>query len=420
MHQSICFALTFTALAIIPGACASQPYREYGYGPSKVAAAWYAGWHATTGFPLSKVSWHKYTHMTYAFAETTPDAKALDFKGENVDLLPQFVAEARKNGVKALVSIGGWTGSRGFSLNVGSAANRTTFVKTVTDFARKYKLDGLDFDWEAPGNQGIGCNTVDPHDTANFLSFLQELRKDRIGSKLILTAASATYPFIGPDGTSLSDVSGFSKVLDFIAIMNYDVWGPWSPTVGPNAPLNDTCAAPENQAGSAVSSVQKWTKAGIPANQLVLGVPSYGHSFRVLKADAFVNGSNTILSPHPAFDAVNRPIGDSWDGGAGVDVCGVAQLNGGSVNFWGMVELGFLNTDGTPKEGVAHRFDSCSQTSYAYNPATEIMVSFDDKRASAAKGKFIKDTGLRGFATWEAGGDLDDILLDSIRKSAGF
>lgn len=33
----------------------------------KVAAAWWAGWHADL-LPLDKVSWSKYTHMTYAFA----------------------------------------------------------------------------------------------------------------------------------------------------------------------------------------------------------------------------------------------------------------------------------------------------------------------------------------------------------------
>jgi chitinase len=48
------------------------------------------------------------------------------------------------------------------------------------------------------------------------------------------------------------------------------------------------------------------------------------------------------------------------------------------------------------------------------------MVAYDDARSFAAKGKFIKNLGLRGFATWEAGGDYDDILLDSIRKAAGF
>ena len=36
--------------------------------PSTVAASWYAGWHASEGFPLSNVSWDKYTHMTFSFA----------------------------------------------------------------------------------------------------------------------------------------------------------------------------------------------------------------------------------------------------------------------------------------------------------------------------------------------------------------
>ena len=34
---------------------------------STISAAWYTGWHATD-FPLSQVSWSKYTHLIYAFA----------------------------------------------------------------------------------------------------------------------------------------------------------------------------------------------------------------------------------------------------------------------------------------------------------------------------------------------------------------
>ncbi|KAF9481870.1 glycoside hydrolase family 18 protein [Pholiota conissans] len=386
---------------------------------STVAAAWYAGWHADAGFPLSNVSWAKYTHLTYSFAETTADTHALDLSGSDPSLLPQFVSEAHKNGVKALVSIGGWTGSRGFSTNVGSAQNRTTFVKTVTNFAKKYKLDGLDFDWEYPANQGIGCNAISPKDTTNFLSFLQELRKDPVGSGLILTAATSIVPFFGPDGNPLTDVSGFSKVLDWIAIMNYDIWGPWSPTVGPNAPLNDTCASSQNQAGSAVSAVRQWNKAGIPVDQIVLGVAAYGHSFQVSKANAFKPGSTTAIAAFPAFNTSAHPSGDSWDDAAGVDVCGNPQTAGGNIDFWGLVQLGYLNADGTPKTNIAYRFDTCSQTPYVYNTKTEIMVSFDNAQSFAAKGKFIKNTGLRGFAMWEAGGDFKDTLLNSIRTGAG-
>jgi len=38
---------------------------------------------------------------------------------------------------------------------------------------------------------------------------------------------------------------------------------------------------------------------------------------------------------------------------------------------------------------------------------------------TAAKGAFIADAGLAGFAMWEAAGDWDDILLDAIRSGAG-
>jgi chitinase len=48
------------------------------------------------------------------------------------------------------------------------------------------------------------------------------------------------------------------------------------------------------------------------------------------------------------------------------------------------------------------------------------MISFDNAQSFAVKGEYIKSKGLRGFSMWEAGGDTDDILLDSIRESAGF
>lgn len=47
------------------------------------------------------------------------------------------------------------------------------------------------------------------------------------------------------------------------------------------------------------------------------------------------------------------------------------------------------------------------------------MVAFDNAQSFAAKGKFVKSKGMRGFAMWEAGGDSNDILLDSIRKAVG-
>ena len=58
------FAAPFTSTTCGPSSlskhCSSPSY-------SFVSAAWYAGWH-TDDFPLSDVSWDKYTHLTYSFA----------------------------------------------------------------------------------------------------------------------------------------------------------------------------------------------------------------------------------------------------------------------------------------------------------------------------------------------------------------
>ncbi|KAF7355625.1 Chitinase [Mycena sanguinolenta] len=390
---------------------------------SKIATAWYAGWHApgqaVPSLALSQVSWEKYTHLTYSFAETTADVREVSLSGSDPELLPSFVATAHAHGVKAKVSVGGWTGSLFWSSNVATAQNRTLFVKTLVDFATKYDLDGLDFDWEYPNVQGIGCNTIDVNDTANFLAFIQELRADPVGSKLILSAATSLSPFADANGDPSTDVSGFAKVLDYIAVMNYDVNGPWSAAVGPNAPLRDSCAPADFQAGSAVDAVAAWTAAGMPLDKIVLGVASYGHSFSVAKSDAFVKGSKTQLALYPPFNASNAPAGDSWDDQPGVDEGGNFESQGGVIDFWGLIQQGYLTETGVPVTGVPFIFDNCTQTPYVYNGTTEVMISFDNARSFAVKGEYIKSKGLGGFAMWEAGGDFNDILLDSIREASG-
>ena len=49
--------------------------------------------------------------------------------------------------MKAILTIGGWTGSIYFSTAVGSEANRTAFAKACVDLVKKYDLDGLDFEY---------------------------------------------------------------------------------------------------------------------------------------------------------------------------------------------------------------------------------------------------------------------------------
>ncbi|CCM03883.1 uncharacterized protein FIBRA_06034 [Fibroporia radiculosa] len=382
-----------------------------------VSSAWYAGWHADN-FTLNNVSWDKYTHLIYSFATTLPTVSNITLNGSDAILLPRFVQMAQENDVVPMVSIGGWGGSQFFSSNVGSEENRTAFVKTVTEFAQNYNLSGLDFDWEYPGVQGIGCNVVSVNDTSNFLAFLQALRADPIGANLTLTASAPITPWKGANGSSLTNISGFADTLDWVNLMNYDIWGSWDKTVGPNSPLNDTCAPAVDQQGSAVSAVAAWTAAGMPTYQIVLGVASYGHSFLVAAADAVI--SDNVLASYPVFNQGEQPLGDAWDNLTNIDACGVNTGPSGVFDFWGMIDGGYLFPNGTVAAGVDYRYDECSQTPYVYNCRTDVMISYDNAESFAAKGKYIASTNLRGFAMWEAGGDYNDILLDSIRSAAGF
>ncbi|KAJ3919413.1 glycoside hydrolase family 18 protein [Lentinula edodes] len=389
--------------------------------PKIISSAWLAGWHtanATPTFDLNNISWSKYTDVFFSFALPTADTQVLTLNGSNGDALPSFVHQAHANGVNAHVSVGGWGGSIYFSTAMGSAENRTQFVKAITDFATNYSLDGINFDWEYPNKQGIGCNIVNANDTDNFLAFLQELRTDPVGANLTLSAATAITPFFDSKWNALTNVSAFADVFDFVTVMNYDVWGSWSTGVGPNAPLNDSCAAKPNQQGSAVSAVAAWYTAGMPVEKIVLGVPSYGHSFSVNQTSAFV--SSTELAAYPPFNATAFPLGDSWDTGATEpDACGVLESNGGVYDFWSLIENGYLDTEGNFTSEFPHRFDECSQTPYLYVEDAELMISFDNAESFTAKGNFIAEYGLAGFAMWEAGGDFNDILLDAIRAAVG-
>ncbi|TCD60185.1 hypothetical protein EIP91_010599 [Steccherinum ochraceum] len=291
---------------------------KQGTAPARpLVMAYYPDW-ATADFPPEKIDFDRVDWIDFAFA--VPDAQ-YNFNWDGADdggaLLGRLVSAAHAKGKKVKVSIGGWTGSRYFSPATSSDATRRTLASNILALYNQYNLDGIDIDWEYPAQQGDSANAVSPNDTANYLAFLRLLRKT-LPPQAKITAAAMTVPWAGPDGQPLADMSGFAKVLDWVLIMNYDTWGS-SSKPGPNAALNDACHNSTQPSANAVSSVQIWTKAGFPANQLVLGVPSYGYISR---------SSATRLRQRRALPARRSRLGylDDLKNAAGmrVDVTGAS------------------------------------------------------------------------------------------------
>ncbi|KAJ7245987.1 hypothetical protein C8J57DRAFT_1241771 [Mycena rebaudengoi] len=108
-------------------------------GTDRVASGWYAGWlHDIPNIPWSQ-------RVIYVDSLTTVDPTNITVSPDP-SALSQFVAAAQFNKVKAILSIGGWTGSQYYSRLVNTSASRTKFVNTVMGLVTTYTLDGIDFE----------------------------------------------------------------------------------------------------------------------------------------------------------------------------------------------------------------------------------------------------------------------------------
>ena len=133
----------------------------------------------------------KLTHINYAFANVKDGRVVEGFShdAENYRVL----AGVRKQHphLRLLVSVGGWTWSKGFSDMAATPEGRRRFVESALDFVRRHDLDGFDVDWEYPGLPGDG-NPHRPEDKANFTALMAELRAALDGAGRRVTAATSS------------------------------------------------------------------------------------------------------------------------------------------------------------------------------------------------------------------------------------
>lgn len=184
----------------------------------KMIGAYYPDWQ-TNRLPVNQIDWSHIDYISYAFGLNGSNDYEIELSSGTDSTLTSLVEAAHSQTPTRRVelSIGGWTGSGPFSDAVSTEANREKLATAMVEAQKKWNVDGIDIDWEYPGLPGAG----NPHtgsDSANYLKFLKVL-KPQLPSNVTLSAATSVYPFAGPDGTPLDDVSGFGEVFDHILIM---------------------------------------------------------------------------------------------------------------------------------------------------------------------------------------------------------
>lgn len=350
-----------------------------------------------------------YTQVNFAFAIPAQDG-SFSFDGEW--FLSQVVSNLHSKGTKALVSIGGWTGSNLFSNIVKSPTTSNNLIQNIIRYIKKYNLDGVDLDWEYPGRLGDNCNVFDPqNDATNYLKFLQALRKQldsTYGQRAkLLTLALRVQPFDGPNGP-ISDVSEYAKVVDYGSLMQFDINGGWNNVTGPMTPFNY-----EEGKGlqvSFVSAIDAWTKAGWPANQLCAGYAFYGRSTTALE-DMTQDPDNQY---QPQASVV--PLGDQEDA-PWYDTCAGSTANSGTWQWKHLLDQGVLSSPTTANAPWVRQWDSKSQTPWVFNPQTSIFISYDDPQSLKIKVDYAASKGLAGGMVWSLNMDSSDNELISVLRS---
>ncbi|XP_046672885.1 acidic mammalian chitinase-like isoform X2 [Homalodisca vitripennis] len=222
------------------------------------------------------------SHINIAFA-TVGNGTIQPNLPSDLEVYKGVTALKKKNPrLKVMLSVEWFTSTGEFAWIVSSPENRTRFVDEAVKFLEAYEMDGLDLDWEFPN-----WPTVVTNQTNCFTELLRQLSasfRQRESPLLLSVAAGAPKPIID----NSYNISAMADYIDFVNVMAYDyhMYQPYLPLTGANAPLYER----QVEKGYFTTLNLNWTAAywlykGMPASKIIIGVPTYGHSFTLLNEE---------------------------------------------------------------------------------------------------------------------------------------
>jgi len=329
-------------------------------------------------YDFSKIDATKLTHINFAFANIVDGKAAFELETDAAKIATLISLKKQNPALKVLYSVGGWVWSDQFSTMAAYDASRKIFAESCVELLKKHNFDGVDLDWEYPG-QRAEDNVFRPSDKDNFTLLLAEIRKalDEEGEEnnthyllTIATGADQTY-------INQTDLGKAHEYLDFINIMCYDYFQGWMYQTGHHANLYSS-SHDKYQVNSGVEAVDRHIKAGVPANKLVMGIPFYGRQWKKVSPE-----NNGFYQP--------------------------AREGGMIVPYWEILEN--LKTGKYKK-----LYDDSAKASYLWNASDSIFVSWETPKDIELKTVYIKEKGLGGAMFWEYSLDKNQELLTTLFK----
>lgn len=313
------------------------------------------------------------THIICGFAILSNDTLAPSHPGDTAHYGRVVALKQANPALRVMLSLGAIGSAGHFSVMIADSDKRRTFRESAITLLRKYGFDGLDIDWEFPGQGALPYE-----DRKNFDIFLKEIRRAFRNessathrSQLLLSVAVApTEGFI----TEGYDAAVISEYADFINLMSYDyhMYKPYLPFTGHNSPLFKRKVEQGIFSTLHVAwSSEFWVNRGASRSKLNVGLSLYGRSYTLLRPESH------------GFDAPATGTGPGGD--SGVSYPWVCQ---------------FL------KEGATPVLDDESQAPYAYKNLT--WVGYDDLNSIRSKVVWTMARSFGGVMTFSLSQDDAD------------
>ncbi|CAD0199621.1 unnamed protein product [Chrysodeixis includens] len=340
--------------------------------PTKVLSCYYNFPSEIVSHELMPADIHPYlcTHINVAFARVVN--KQISLEKHELTTLQEVVKLKHSNpDLKILLSVGGAGNDNGFSEMVINHASRKIFIKSIKYMLRNYTLDGIDLDWEFPalhGLQGSG------RERQHFSQLLREIRMEFIREKrdYILTIAAAA-PQIIVDVSY--DIDQLNQYVDFVNVMTYDYhyYTKYTPFTGFNSPLYPRASEQLYLATLNINyTVQMYLSKGLDPSKIVVGVPTYGHTFTLVNQN-----NHGVSSPASGFGSLGA-----------LGYINYPQVCSFIANF---------TSDTTIQQ------DSEAKVPYLYN--YKEWVSYETPQSVMEKAQFIKQNNLRGAMIYSLNAD---------------
>ncbi len=253
--------------------------------------------------------------------------------------------------------------------STGSEAARQTLINAIINQVVNRPADGVNIDYEGVSSGLAGNFTT-------FISELQTALNARAGGRSYLTVD--TYASAGQGGT-MYDLAALWHHVDALDLMGYGFAPCTSGHSGPTAPMNGCWY-------NVIQAVSDYmNKYGVPASELLLGVPYYGYKWTVSSVSAAGQDPTTSGSSADTY------------AGALSDFSCAQQLQ----QHW----------DPTFQEPWASWYSPATGDPCGGNYGASRELYYDNAQSLGLKYDLVNSRALRGIAIWALGYDSGSSAL---------